>query len=63
VKVVVDVDLCSGHAQCESAAPEVFRVNDDAIVELLIEFPDESLRPKVQDAAQLCPERVITIED
>ena len=63
MKVVVDLDLCQGHAQCEDAAPEVFRVNDDALVDVLIEQPDESLRSKVEVAARRCPTECIRIED
>lgn len=63
MKVVVDLDLCQGHAQCEDAAPEVFRVNDDALVDVLIEQPGESLRSKVETAARRCPTECIRIED
>lgn len=63
MRVVVDLDLCQGHAQCENAAPEVFKVNDHALVDILIEQPDESLRSKVETAARLCPTEAIRIED
>jgi len=63
MRVVVDLDLCQGHAQCEDAAPEVFKVNDDALVEIMIDQPGESLRSKVEAAARRCPTEALRIED
>jgi ferredoxin len=63
MKIVIDIDLCAGHAQCEDAAPEVFRVNDEALVEVLMDNPPESLREKIEDAARRCPTDVISIVD
>jgi ferredoxin len=63
MKITLDLDACAGHGQCEDAAPEVFRVNDDGLVVQLIENPGEELRAKVEDAARRCPADVITVED
>jgi ferredoxin len=63
MKIVVDLTICAGHAQCEEVAPEVFRVNDDWLVDVLIESPPESMRATVTEAARRCPVNAITIED
>jgi ferredoxin len=63
MKITVDVDLCRGHQACEDVAPEIFGVNEDGIVVLLNDSPDESFRKHVMQAARLCPERVITVTD
>lgn len=63
MRVVVDLDRCQGHAQCEVAAPEVFKVNDDALVEVLQEQPEEALRGKVEEAVWLCPTNAIRIAE
>jgi ferredoxin len=63
MRVWVDLDACKGHAQSEDAAPEVFHVNDEGLADVLIEHPDESLRPKVDEAARLCPEECILIAE
>jgi ferredoxin len=63
MKIVVDLTICAGHAQCEEVAPEVFRVNDNWLVDVLIESPPESMRPKIVEAARRCPVGAITIED
>ena len=65
MRVVVDLDLCQGHAVCESEAPEVFRVVDRpgeyARVEVILERPPEELRTRAEAAARYCPNRVISI--
>lgn len=62
MRVVVDYDLCESNALCMAAAPEVFEVRDDDILYVLDETPPESLREKVELAAQRCPKQAITIE-
>ena len=62
MKIVVDYDLCEANALCMEAAPEVFRVEEDDTLTVLIEAPGEELRKKVEEAARLCPRQAITIE-
>ena len=61
MKIVVDYDLCEANALCMEAAPEVFRVEEDDTLTVLIESPGENLRAKVEEAARLCPRQAITI--
>jgi ferredoxin len=63
MRVVVDWDVCESNAVCQGVAPEVFEVRDDDNLYLLIEEPDESLRPKVEQAVRMCPKQAISIED
>jgi ferredoxin len=44
------------------AAPEVFRLRDDDVAEVLIGEPPEALRPKVEAAVRGCPRRAIRLE-
>lgn len=62
MKIVVDYDLCEANALCMEAAPEVFRVEEDDTLTVLMESPGEELRSKVEEAARLCPRQAITIE-
>jgi ferredoxin len=63
VKVVVDELRCDAHGQCVNACPEVFALDDeDDLVRVLVEQPDESLRASVERAVTLCPKAAITIE-
>jgi ferredoxin len=62
VKITVDLSLCAGHGQCEDAAPEVFRVNDEGFAVLLVdEVTDPELEAKIADAASRCPTEAIRL--
>jgi len=62
MKVVVDYDVCASTGSCMQICPEVFEVRSDGFLYVLIEEPPESLRPKVEEAADMCPTAAITIE-
>lgn len=62
MKVVVDWNVCQDHGQCCFAAPEVFQLDDAGKLVVLNDAPDESLRDKVEEAADVCPLQAITIE-
>jgi ferredoxin len=62
MRVVVDFDLCESNAVCMGVAPEVFEVRDDDFLYVLQEEPDESLRPKVEEAVRRCPKQAISLE-
>lgn len=63
MRVVVDKTRCSGYASCELAAPDVFRVGLDEVVEVigvvLIGVP----RSTVEGAVRSCPSRALSIVD
>jgi ferredoxin len=54
---VVDADECSAHGDCVEIAPEVFRLDDAAVV--IGNGPDEL----ILDAAEACPAVAISIVD
>lgn len=61
MKICVDLKKCQLHGQCIIAAPEIFSFNDNGELKW-IESPDEPLRKQAEDAADVCPEQAITIE-
>ena len=63
MKILIDRDLCQGHANCTGDAPEVFHIDDDGVLQVLIEQPPEELRPKVELAVRYCPAGAIRIQD
>jgi len=62
MKIVVDYDLCEANAVCMDVCPEVFRVEDDDSLTVLVESPGDDLRTKVNEAVRLCPRQAITVE-
>ena len=61
MRIVVDYDQCESNALCVGAAPEVFDLDDDDQLHLLIERPSSELREKVEEAVRLCPKQAISI--
>jgi ferredoxin len=61
MKVVVDAEVCQGHARCWSICPEVFSLDEEG--HALVENPEvpAELEAKVKQAATNCPERAITV--
>jgi ferredoxin len=62
MKVLIDWGLCQGHANCTGDAPEVFEIDDDGNLKVLLEEPPEALRPKLELAVRYCPTGAIRIE-
>ena len=62
MKVNVDFDVCASTGSCMQVCPEVFEVRSDGFLYVLQEEPPEELRPKVEEAADLCPTGAITVE-
>ncbi|MDO9457632.1 4Fe-4S domain-containing protein [Nocardioides sp.] len=64
LRVVADLGLCQGHQMCTGEAPDVFDFDDDTDqVVVLVEHPDESLRPQVVAAVQYCPAMALAMEE
>jgi ferredoxin len=63
MRISVDTNRCVGAGQCVLTAPEFFDQNDDAIVQVLSDTPDESARKLVTHAVELCPSGAITVHD
>ena len=62
MRIIVDFDLCQGHANCMGEAPEVFQVDDQGFLEILQEEPPEELREAVELAVQYCPTSALSLE-
>jgi ferredoxin len=60
----VDEGKCCGAGTCVLLAPDVFdQREEDGIVILLDERPDESLHAIVREAASVCPGVAITVSE
>ena len=61
MKVVVDRDLCESNARCMEIAPQVFQVDDDDVLHIVMEHPPEDLRALVEQAVARCPKTALSI--
>lgn len=60
--IVVDRNVCQDHGQCVFSAPDVFQLDDDGRLVVLVDEPGDALRSKCEDAADVCPVQAISIE-
>ena len=61
-RVVVDRDLCQGHAVCQSEAPAVFSVSKKGELTVLDYKPPDDDREAVERAVRECPTHALCIE-
>ena len=60
MRIVVDYDLCQGHAACEGEAPEVFSVSKKGELTVLDPNPPEAQRAAVELAVKYCPTHALS---
>ena len=63
MKVIVDRDLCEGHARCVEAAPAVFEIGGDDEMNILNENPGDDQRQAVEAAVANCPRQALSLQD
>jgi ferredoxin len=62
VRVVVDLDECEANAVCVGIAPEMFELDDDEQLHVLIEEPDGELAKRAREAVDSCPKRALFLK-
>jgi ferredoxin len=61
-QIVVDWDECEANAICQGIVPEVFQVDDNDMLNVLIERPPPELLDQVQEAVDMCPKRALSLK-
>jgi ferredoxin len=61
MKMVVDLAVCQGYAQCAFLAPDAFRISGEEAL-LYDPEPDDRLEERVLRAAAACPVQAISVE-
>jgi len=61
-RILVDRDLCQGHAMCEVEAPSLFAVPKNGTVQVLQELTDEN-DAAVRSAIRNCPTQALSLEE
>lgn len=63
MNITVDEDKCVGAGQCVLVAPEVFDQRDeDGVAVVLSDETPEHERPRVQEAARVCPAAALLVD-
>jgi ferredoxin len=60
-RIVVDRDLCESNAVCVRTAPDLFVIDDDDKLRLLVEQPALDQMDKAQAAVRRCPKRALSL--
>ena len=60
MKIIVDLAVCQGYAQCAFLAPEAFRMYGEEAL-LYDPQPDDQLEERVLRAAAACPVQAIAV--
>jgi ferredoxin len=62
MRILVDKARCAGHARCNAAAPDIFRLDDNGYIQVEsfdVRPEDEELARR---GARACPERALQVE-
>ena len=62
-RLLADFEACQGYGNCITGASDVYDIDDDGKVVLLIEEISDADRPRVEEAARSCPVSALSIED
>ena len=62
-RLIADTQACQGYGNCVTSAPDVYDIDDDGKVVLLVDTIEESDVARVREAAGSCPVDALTIED
>jgi ferredoxin len=61
MRIVVDRDLCESNAVCVRTAPDMFVIDDNDKLRLLVERPSEEQLEKARAAVRRCPRRALSL--
>ncbi|MDL9938118.1 ferredoxin [Gordonia sp. ABSL1-1] len=63
MKIDVNYGICEANGLCAMAAPDVFDLDDDDALHLLVETATPDNEAAVRDAIRQCPRRAIALSD
>jgi ferredoxin len=64
VKLVINTDICTGHARCVALTPELFDDDENGYGHVIGDgIVADALEAKARTAMQACPERAISLID
>jgi ferredoxin len=61
MRIVVDRDLCESNGVCVRTAPEMFRLDADDKLHVLVEHPASEQVKEAEAAVRRCPRRALSL--
>ncbi len=62
MRIAADRDRCEGHGLCAGVAPEVFDLDDDAVVVIRHDIVPVELEGQADAGARACPVAALRVE-
>lgn len=62
MKVIVDPERCEANGVCVRRCPEVFRLEEDDTLTVLVHEIPEDLQADTQNAVRLCPRQALALQ-
>ena len=62
MRIVVDKDVCTGQAMCQSIAPDLFRVDGGSQVEIQVGVVPDDRLGQAKLAVSCCPNQALEVE-
>jgi ferredoxin len=62
-RIVVDRDLCEANGVCVRTAPDLFVIDDDDKMRLLVEQPAPDQMDRARAAVRRCPKRALSLAE
>jgi ferredoxin len=63
MKIIVDRALCEANGVCVRAAPDVFLLDEEDHLHLLVEEATPEQRARVEKAVRDCPRRALSLSE
>ena len=63
MKVIVDYDACEANAICAGLVPEVFEVDDQDNLNILVDSIPATLVDSVRHAVRSCPKAALSLSE
>lgn len=63
MRIRLDEDRCMGTGVCTQLAPELFRISEEGISEILVECVDGAQLAKAREAVARCPTSSLSLEE
>jgi ferredoxin len=62
MRIAADRERCEGHGLCADTAPEVYDLDDEAVVVLLHDPVPAELERKAEGGARVCPVAALRVQ-
>ncbi|MCC5581241.1 ferredoxin [Microtetraspora sp. AC03309] len=63
MKIKLDELVCEANAVCTGLAPEVFELDDDDRLHVVLPEPPAEMLDRVRHAVRSCPKAALSLED